>query len=85
VTAVPLLLFGAAAHRVPLATMGMLQYLTPSLQMVWGVMVLHEDMPASRWIGFALIWLALVIFTTDIIRANRRSQGSMASKQEPLP
>lgn len=85
VTALPLLLFGVAAQLVKLSTMGMLQYLTPALQMMWGVAVMHEDMPASRWIGFALIWLALVIFTTDIIRANRRSQGSMASKQEPLP
>ncbi|AOW94705.1 protein rarD [Rhodococcus sp. WMMA185] len=72
VTALPLLLFGAAAQRVPLRTIGMLQYLTPALQMVWGVAVLHEDMPLSRWIGFALIWLALVIFTTDaLVRARR--------------
>ncbi len=52
----PLLLFGVAAQRVPLATLGMLQYLTPGLQMAWGVLVMHEDMPASRWIGFVLIW-----------------------------
>lgn len=72
VTAVPLLLFGAAAQRVPLATLGMLQYLTPSLQMAWGVFVLHEDMPASRWIGFVLIWVALVVYSTDaLIRARR--------------
>lgn len=71
VTAAPLLLFGAAAQRVPLSTMGMLQYLTPALQMAWGVAVLHEDMPASRWIGFVLIWAALVVFTTDtLIRAR---------------
>ncbi|KJF19862.1 EamA family transporter RarD [Rhodococcus sp. AD45-ID] len=84
VTALPLLLFGVAAQRVKLSTMGMLQYLTPALQMLWGVAVMREDMPASRWIGFALIWLALVIFTTDIVRANRRSQGSTSSKQEPV-
>jgi chloramphenicol-sensitive protein RarD len=75
VTAVPLLLFGAAAQRVPLATLGMLQYLTPSLQMVWGVFVLHEDMPASRWIGFALIWAALVVFSTDALIRVRRERG----------
>ncbi|MGV9748393.1 EamA family transporter RarD [Rhodococcus zopfii] len=73
VTAVPLLLFGAAAQRVPLATLGMLQYLTPSLQMVWGVLVLHEAMPASRWIGFSLIWLALVIYSADALRRARRA------------
>ncbi|MFD6897691.1 EamA family transporter RarD [Rhodococcus sp. NPDC060086] len=79
VTAVPLLLFGAAAQRVPLATLGMLQYLTPSLQMVWGVFVLHENMPASRWIGFALIWAALVVFSTDALIRVRRERGLRAA------
>lgn len=78
VTAVPLLLFGAAAQRVPLATLGMLQYLTPSLQMVWGVLVLHEDMPASRWIGFALIWVALVVYSTDALIRTRRTSRRIA-------
>lgn len=73
VTAVPLLLFGAAAQRVPLATLGMLQYLTPSLQMAWGVLVLHEAMPASRWIGFSLIWVALAIYSVDALRRARRT------------
>ncbi|MBN4927898.1 EamA family transporter RarD [Hoyosella rhizosphaerae] len=73
VTAIPLLLFAAAAQRVPLVTMGILQYLTPSLQMAWGVVVLQEDMPLSRWLGFALIWVALLIFTTDSVRRARRA------------
>ncbi|WP_149362022.1 EamA family transporter RarD [Lolliginicoccus suaedae] len=71
VTAIPLLLFAGAAQRVPLVTMGMLQYLTPSLQMAWGVIVLREDMPLTRWLGFALIWLALAILTTDLVRRYR--------------
>lgn len=83
VTALPLLLFGVAAQRVPLATMGMLQYLTPALQMAWVVAVMHEDMPASRWIGFVLIWAALVIFTTDTFVAGRRSRRSVRSSAEP--
>lgn len=74
VTAIPLLFFGAAAQRVPLATLGMLQYLTPSLQMAWGVLVLHESMPASRWIGFGLIWVALGIYSTDALVRARRSR-----------
>ncbi|KAA0021120.1 EamA family transporter RarD [Antrihabitans cavernicola] len=74
ITTVPLLLFGAAAQRLPLVTMGILQYLTPALQMAWGVAVLHEDMPASRWIGFALIWVALVVFTSDSVRRVRRAR-----------
>lgn len=71
VTTVPLLLFGAAAQRVPLSTMGLLQYLTPALQMAWGITVGHESMPASRWIGFGLIWLALAVFTGDALRRAR--------------
>lgn len=82
VTAAPLLLFGAAAQRVPLSTMGMLQYLTPALQMAWGVAILHEDMPASRWIGFVLIWAALVVFTTDTLIRARRSRRRESSMQK---
>ncbi|WP_068160026.1 EamA family transporter RarD [Rhodococcus phenolicus] len=83
VTAVPLLLFGAAAQRVPLATLGMLQYLTPSLQMAWGVLVLHEAMPASRWIGFSLIWVALVVYSTEaLIRARRAGRSAVAAGDE---
>ncbi|TWP47838.1 EamA family transporter RarD [Lentzea tibetensis] len=74
ITVVPLWLFGAGARRVPLATMGMLQYLAPILQFAWGVFVVHEPMPASRWIGFGLVWVALAIFTVDAIRRNRRRQ-----------
>ncbi|MFD4368789.1 EamA family transporter RarD [Rhodococcus sp. NPDC058521] len=82
VTAAPLLLFGAAAQRVPLSTMGMLQYLTPALQMAWGVAVLHEGMPASRWIGFVLIWAALVVFTADTLVRARRSRRRETSVQK---
>ncbi len=67
VTAVPLLFFGAAAQRLPLVTLGLLQYLTPSLQLAWGVLVEHEPMPPTRWIGFALIWVALAIFSADAL------------------
>ncbi len=67
VTAVPLLCFAAAAQRLPLVTLGLLQYLTPSMQMVWGVLVDHEPMPPARWLGFALIWIALAIFTADAL------------------
>ncbi len=74
VTVVPLLLFGAGARLIPLITMGMLQYLAPILQFAWGVFVVHEPMPASRWIGFALVWLALAVFTFDALR-NRRRQA----------
>ncbi|MBH0780128.1 EamA family transporter RarD [Nocardia bovistercoris] len=71
VTLVPLLLFAIASQRVALSTMGILQYLTPALQMAWGVAVVHEPMPASRWIGFALIWAALAVFTADALLRGR--------------
>jgi chloramphenicol-sensitive protein RarD len=66
-TAVPLLLFAAAAQRLPLVTLGLLFYLTPAMQLTWGVLVGHEPMPAARWFGFALIWVALAVFSGDAI------------------
>jgi chloramphenicol-sensitive protein RarD len=71
VTAVPLLLFGAAARRLSLTAVGMLQYLTPTLQLVLGVLVIGEAVPGPRWAGFALVWLALVVFTVDALRSGR--------------
>jgi chloramphenicol-sensitive protein RarD len=71
VTAVPLLLFAAAAQRLPLITLGLLQYLNPGLQMAWGVLVGHEAMPTFRWVGFALIWAALAVLTVDGLRRRR--------------
>lgn len=75
-TVVPLLLFAAAARRVPLSTLGLLQYLTPALQLAVGVTILGEDMPGSRWAGFALVWVALAVLTLDSLRAAhvRRTQ-----------
>ncbi len=78
VTAIPLLCFAAAAQRLALVTLGLLQYLTPAMQMIWGVVVEHEPMPPARWLGFALIWIALGIFTTDALsRAYRRRTGTL--------
>ena len=68
VTAIPLLFFAAAAQRLPLITMGLLFYLNPAMQMAWGVLIGHEPMPIGRWIGFALIWVALVVMTIDAFR-----------------
>lgn len=73
VTAVPLMCFGAAATRVPLVTLGLLQYLAPILQFLLGITWFHETMPTGRWIGFALVWAALVLFTVEAVRHQRRS------------
>lgn len=74
VTALPLLLYGAAARRVPLSTIGVLMYLNPTLQFLWGVFIGGEDMPATRWVGFVLVWVALAIFTGDLIRSTQTSR-----------
>lgn len=72
VTTVPLLAFAAAAVRIPLATIGLLQYMTPSLQFLFGVLVFHEQMPPERWVGFAIVWLALIALTIDSTRRRTR-------------
>jgi chloramphenicol-sensitive protein RarD len=72
VTTIPLLCFAAAANRVPLSTIGALQYIAPILQFLSGVFVLHEAMPASRWAGFVLVWVALVVFVFDGVLARSR-------------
>jgi chloramphenicol-sensitive protein RarD len=72
VTVIPLLCFGAAAVRVSLVTIGLLQYIAPILQFALGVLWYHEPMPASRWIGFVLVWIALVLFTYEAATHKRR-------------
>jgi chloramphenicol-sensitive protein RarD len=72
-TAVPLLCFGGAATRVSMTTLGLLQYVTPTMQFALGVLVFREPMPATRWVGFALVWVALVIFTVDLLRSRPRA------------
>ena len=83
VTAVPLILFGAAAVRVPMVTLGLIQYLTPILQFALGVFHFHEEMSTGRWVGFAIVWLALATFTADSLR-SRRSASAMARKDHLL-
>ncbi len=75
VTALPLLLFAAAAQRLPLVTLGLMFYLTPAMQLTWGVFVGHEPMPPVRWLGFALIWLALLVFSVDALWRARAAPG----------
>lgn len=72
ITAIPLICFGAAATRVSMTTLGLLQYLAPTIQFALGVLVYDEPMPALRWVGFGLVWLALVIFTVESVNHRRR-------------
>ncbi|MFE9622439.1 EamA family transporter RarD [Streptomyces sp. NPDC006527] len=78
VTALPLVCFGAAAIRVPLSTLGLLQYLAPVFQFLLGILYFHEAMPAERWAGFALVWLALTLLTWDALRTARRARARIA-------
>jgi chloramphenicol-sensitive protein RarD len=73
ITALPLLMFSAAARRLPLSVVGMLQYLAPALQFLVGLLVFGEHMPAARWAGFVLVWVALALLTVDGIRQARRT------------
>ena len=77
-TAIPLLLFGAAAKRVPLSYIGFMQYLTPTLQFLLGLIVFQEPMPAARWLGFAMVWFALSILSFDALRQLRNRSRLVA-------
>ena len=77
-TAIPLLLFGAAAKRVPLSYIGFMQYLTPTLQFLLGLLVFQEPMPAARWLGFAMVWFALSILSFDALRQLRKRSKFVA-------
>jgi chloramphenicol-sensitive protein RarD len=70
-TTAPLVLFAVAARRMPLSMLGLLLYVTPFLQFVVGVVVRHEHVPPARWVGFVLVWIALVVLTADAVRASR--------------
>ena len=78
VTAIPLLLFNGAGNRLPYTVIGLLQFITPTLQFSIGVWVRHEDMPTARWAGFLIIWLALVVLATDLVRSSRAVDNRVA-------
>ncbi|WP_437112413.1 EamA family transporter RarD [Streptomyces cinnamoneus] len=82
ITALPLISFGAAAVRLPLSVTGMLQYLAPVFQFALGLAVFHEAMPAERWAGFALVWLALAVLTWDALRTARHARAELKAAQE---
>ena len=82
VTAIPLLLFAAAARRLPLSYLGLTQYLTPILQFVIGVFLLREEMPPVRWLGFGLVWVALILLSWDMLRAGRAGRSSIVVTEQ---
>ena len=78
VTAIPLLLFNGSTNRLPFTTIGLLQYITPTLQFSVGVWVRHEEMPTARWIGFLIIWVALTTLALDLIKSSRTVDNRVA-------
>lgn len=78
-TATPLLLFAAGARRAPLTLVGILQFAAPILQFITGAWLLGEEMNTGRWIGFVIVWLALVILTIDSVVASRRTRRRAAA------
>lgn len=83
VTALPLVLFGASAIRVSMTTLGLLQYLAPTIQFALGVLWFSEEMPAGRWIGFGMVWIALAMFTVEAVQ-HRRRQLRLAAEASAL-
>ena len=82
----PLILFATAARRIPLSMLGLLQYLTPTLQLLCGVVILGEPLPPARLAGFVLVWIALGLLTADALRALRSrsaERGLALPVQEP--
>jgi chloramphenicol-sensitive protein RarD len=78
VTAIPLLLFNGSTTRLPYSTIGLLQYITPTIQFSIGVWLRHEDMPTARWIGFIVIWFALAALAIDLVRSSRAVDNRVA-------
>ena len=84
-TAAPLLCFAGAANRISLTSLGLLQYIAPTLQFLLGVVVFDEPMPTARWVGFSLVWLALAIFTVDSFMASEEQRSRRSSRRRRPP
>ena len=77
-TIAPLLMFNGATLRLPLTTVGLLQYITPTIMFFIGILVNHEDMVATKLFGFVFIWVALIFLGTDLVKSNRSIDNSGA-------
>ncbi len=75
VTAIPLLMFNGSTNRLPFTIIGLLQYITPTIQFLIGIIVRHEAMPVGRWIGFLTIWVALIALGIDLVRSGSSSNN----------
>ena len=78
ITAIPLFFFNVSSTRVIYTVIGLLQYITPTIQFSIGVWVRHEDMPTARWVGFIIIWMALGALAIDLLRSSRTVDNRIA-------
>jgi chloramphenicol-sensitive protein RarD len=78
-------MFAAATHRLPLSVMGLLQFLTPVLQFIVGVGIRHESVPVAEFIGFCLVWVALIVLSVDGVRSQRRTVRERRAELESVP
>ncbi|WP_353952760.1 EamA family transporter RarD [Knoellia sp. S7-12] len=85
VTAIPLLFFAAAARRIPLVTIGLIQFLTPMLQLLIGVVLLGEHVTGALWVGFGIVWIALLLLTIDSLRQGQTNRRARLAEPEPCP
>lgn len=85
VTAIPLLFFAAAARRIPLVTIGLIQFLTPMLQLLIGVLLLDEHVSGALWVGFGIVWVALVLLSIDSMSQARSNRRTRLAALEPDP
>ncbi len=84
-TAVPLLLFAAGTRRIGLVAIGTIQFITPIMQFLFGVLIEHEAMPATRWIGFVIVWVAVGVFLVDLVLAAGRSRSVVTTGTDTIP
>jgi chloramphenicol-sensitive protein RarD len=70
-TVIPLLMFNAATTRLPLTVTGLLQYITPSIMFLVGIVIFHEPLPVAKIVGFIFIWIALTFLGTDLVKSGR--------------
>ena len=84
-TAVPLLLFAAGTRRIGLVAIGTIQFITPIMQFLFGVLIEHEAMPATRWVGFVIVWIAIAVFLLDLVLVAGRSRSAVGTGTDTIP
>lgn len=80
VTTIPLLFFGYAAKRIPLSTLGLFQYLAPSINLIIGVFIYREEFPQARFIGFSIVWGGLLLFMAENVHQRYKTRRKILAE-----